>query len=173
MYYKQSVWVGVHIYIVDVLLRSDVCVSSSTVDITVKFSQVQYKFFEGMDNNRIGDSKVELMFSNPSSFEIVVFVMPDDITTIGLNSSECLVGSGESDYLYEVCTVTFPASVTSQTVDIPICDDSILEQDEMFSLSIDSNSHPNNVTNGNPDHVNITIIDNDGKCQLGVVPCGQ
>ena len=163
-----------HVYIYDVLLRSDVCVSSSTVAITVNFSQVQYYLVEGMDNNRSRDySQVELMFSNPSSFEIVVFVMPDDITAIGLNSSECLVGSGESDYLYEVYTVTFPASVTSQTVDIPICDDSILEQDEMFSLSIDSNSHPDNVTNGNPDHVNITIIDNDGKCQLGVVRCGQ
>ena len=160
-------------YIYDVLLCSDVWVSSSTVTITVRFSQIQYKLFEGMDNNHSGDSYAELIFSNPSSFEITVFVMADDITAIGLNSSECLVASGESDYLYEVYTVTFPVNVTSQTVDIPICDDSVLEQDEMFSLSIDSNSHPGNVTNGSPDHVNVTIVDNDGKWELGVVQCDQ
>jgi len=139
-------------------------VSSSTVAITVRFSQVQYNLVEGMDNDRSEDSQVELWLSNPSSFEIMVFVMPDDITATGLNNSECLLASCESDYLYEVYTVTFPASVTLQTVDIPICDDTVLEQDEMFSLFIDSNSHPDNVINSSPDHVNITIVDNDGKC---------
>ena len=159
--YNRCGWVSVHVYIYDVLLRSNVWISSSTVVITVRFSQVQYNLAEGMDNDRSG---VELWLSNPSSFEIMVFVMPDDITATGLNSSECLLASGESDYLYEVYTVTFPVSVTLQTVDVPICDDQVLEQDEMFSLFIDSNSHPNNVINRSPDHVNITIVDNDGKC---------
>jgi len=124
---------------------------------------VQYNLGEGMDNDGSGDAQVELIFSNPSSFEIMVFVMPGDITATGLNSSGCLETSGESDYLYGVYTVTFPADVTLQTVDIPICDDSVLEQDEMLSLSIVSNSQPGNVTNGSPDHVNVTIVDNDGK----------
>jgi len=126
-----------------------------------------------MENDSRGDSQVELLFSNPSSFEIMMFVIPDDITATGLSSSECLVASGESDYLYEVYTVTFPANVTIQTVDILICDDSVLEQDEMFSLFIDSTSYPFSMITGSPDHVNITIVDNDGKCQLGVISCGQ
>jgi len=127
--------------------------------ITVNFSQVHYIFDEDGEN-----VQVELAFSNPSSFEIMVFVMPGDITAMGLNSSKCLMASDESDYLYGVYIVTFPANVTLQTMNILICDDGVLEQDEMFSLSIASNSHSHNVTNGSPDHVNITIVDNDGKC---------
>jgi len=146
------------------MLSSDFWVSFSAVAITVRFSQVQYNLGEGMDNDGSGDAQVELIFSNPSSFEIMVFVMPGDLTAKGLNSSECLVASGESDYLFGVYTVTFPVNVTLQTVDITICDDSVLEQDEMLSLSIVSNSHSDNVTNGSPDHVNVTIVDNDGKC---------
>jgi len=142
----------------------DVWVSSSTVAISVSFSQVQYSLGEGMDNEGSGNVQVELVFSNPSSFEIMVFVMPNDVTATGLNSSECLVAGGVSDYLNGVYTVTFPATVTLRTVDIPICDDSVLEEDETFSLTIVSNSHPDNVTNGSPDHVNVTIVDNDGKC---------
>jgi len=144
----------------DILLNSDVSVSSSIVAITVKFNEVQYNLVESMDNN---STQVELIFSNPSSFEIIVFVMPNDITAMGLNSNQCLMTSGVSDYLYGVYAVTFPANVTLQTVDIPICDDRVLEQDELFSLSIVSNSHSGNVTNGSPDQVNIIIVDNDSK----------
>ena len=126
--------------------------------ITVNFSQAQYTFDEDS-----GNVKVEVLFSNPSSFDIVVFTITNNITAIGLISSECLVASSESDYLHRVYTLTFPANVTLQAVDIPICDDSVLEENETFSLTIVSNSHPNNVTNGSPDQVNITIIDNDGK----------
>ena len=127
--------------------------------ITVNFSQVHYIFDEDGEN-----VQVELAFSNPASFEIIVFVMPGDITATGLNSSQCLMASGESDYLYGVYIVTFPANVTLQAVNILICNDSVLEQDEIFSLSIVSNSHSDNVANGSPDHVNVTIVDNDGKC---------
>jgi len=147
-----------------VYLSIDVWVSSSTVAISVSFSQVQYSVGEGMDNEGSGNVQVELVFSNPSSFEIMVFVMPNDVTATGLNSSDCLVAGGVSDYLSGVYTVTFPATVTLRTVDIPICDDSVLEEDETFSLTIVSNSHPDNVTNGSPDHVNVTIVDNDGEC---------
>ena len=89
--------------------------------------------------------------------------MPNDVTATGLNSSECLVAGGDSDYLNGVYTVTFPATVTLRTVDIPICDDKVLEEEEMFILFIVLNSHPENVTNSSPDHVNVTIVDNDRK----------
>jgi len=131
--------------------------------ITVNFSQAKYTFDEDS-----GSVKVEVLFSNPSSFDIVVFTITNNITAIGLISSECLVASGESDYLHGVYTVTFPANVTLQAVDIPICNDSVLEENETFSLTIFSNSHPNNVINGSPDQVNITIIDNDRKCLYSI-----
>ena len=132
-----------------------------SVAITVNFSQARYSFGEGR-----GNAQVELMFSNPSSFDIVVYVMSDDINATGVNGSECLESDGTDDYLYGVYGVTFPAKVTLQFVDITICDDSSLEEDETFSLTIVSNSIPDNVTNGSPDSATVTIVDNDGKCLL-------
>ena len=132
----------------------------------MRFSQVQYSLGEGMEDEGSGYAQVELTFSNPSSFDVIVFVMTDDITATGVNSSECLEAGGASDYLYGVYAVTFSANVTVRIVDIPICDDSVLEEDETFSLTIVSNSHPDNVTNGSPDSVTVAIVDNDGKCLL-------
>jgi len=51
-----------------------------------------------------------------------------------------------------------------QFVNITICDDNVLEEDETFSLTIVSNSNPDNVTNGSLDNVTVTIVDNDRKC---------
>ena len=127
----------------------------------MNFTQVQYSFNEGS-----GFAQVELMFSNPSSFDIIVFVMNNDITATDVNRSECLEADGTSDYLYRAYAVTFPANLTVRIVDILICDDSVLEEDETFSLTIASNSNPENVTNSNPDHVTIAIVDNDRKWLL-------
>ena len=127
----------------------------------MNFTQAQYSFGEGS-----GNVQVELMFSNPSLFDIVVYVMSNNITATGVNSSECLESDGTDDYMYGVYSVTFPANVTLQLVDITICDDSVLEEDETFSLTIVSNSIPDNVTNGSPDSVTVTIVDNDRKCLL-------
>ena len=137
---------------------------SSIVAISVNFSQVQYSFNEGMDDMGSGNAPIQLMFSNPSSFDIIVFVISNDNTAMGVNSSECLEMGGSEDYLFGVYTVTFPANSTVQIVDIQICDDNVLEKDEIFGLTIFSNSHPDNVTNGSPDHVTVTIVDNDGEC---------
>ena len=125
----------------------------------MNFSQLQYSF-----NESSGDALVELMLSNPSSFEIVVLVMSNDITATGVNGSQCLEAGGTSDYLSGIYTVMFPVNATLQVVDIPICDDSVLEENETFGLTIFSNSHPDNVTNGSPDQVSVTIVDNDRKC---------
>ncbi|XP_065910088.1 uncharacterized protein [Dysidea avara] len=119
--------------------------------ITVNFSQVQFSCVEGMDNKDNGITQVQLMLSNPSSFDIIVVVASSNITAIGLNSSKHMKSN-----MYGVYNVTFLSNVTSQFVDIPICDDSVLEEDETFSLTIVSNSHPDNVTNGSPDNVIVT-----------------
>ena len=133
--------------------------------LTVNFSQVGYSFDEDVDEGS-GAAQVQLMLSDPSSFEIVVYVMTDNITATGVNNSECTAFDSENDYLYGVHTGTFTSGVTLTFVDVPICNDNVLEGDETFSISIVSNSHPDVVTNGSPDHVNITIVDNDGKCHV-------
>ena len=116
-----------------------------------------------MDDEGSGYTQVELMFSNPSSFHITVYVMSNDITATGLNSSECLESDGTRDYLYREYSVTFLVNATLQFVDIPICDDGVVEEDEAFSLTIVSNSNPDNVTSVSPSNVTVTILDNDCK----------
>ena len=127
----------------------------------MNFSQARYSFGESS-----GNVLVELIFSNPSSFDVIVHVMWDDITATGLNNSACLDSSDAEDYLYGVYSVTVPAKMTMKFVDITICDDDVLEEEETFSLAIISNSHPDNVTNASPDSTTITIVDNDRKCLL-------
>lgn len=111
------------------------------------------------------------MLSNRSSFEIIVYLMTNDDTATSVNNSECTATDSDNDYLYGVYIGAFPAGVTLAFVDIPICNDVFLEGDETFSLSIVSNSHPDVVKNGSPDHVNITILDNDGECCINLHNC--
>jgi len=59
--------------------------------------------------------------------------------------------------------VTFPAGVTSVTFDVPITDDSILESNENFMLTINQPSLPTGVSPGDPSEATVTIVDDDGK----------
>lgn len=126
--------------------------------ITVRFSAASYNFNEGTQM-----AQPVITFSNPSSFDIIVTVVTDDITANGVNTSNCSDIDSEKDYMSGVYNYNIRASEIRQVVDIPICDDIVLERDELFSLAIISNSHPDNVTNGSPDNVMITIVDNDRK----------
>ena len=128
------------------------------VAITVTFNQTSYSFNEGTRK-----AQPVITFSNPSSFDIVINVTTNDITATGVNDSECVEIDSENDYLYGVYSVIIQTSTTFQVVDIPICDDIVLERNETFSLTIVSNSHPHNVTSGSPDHITITVVDNDRK----------
>ena len=125
------------------------------LDIIVSFSQAMYNVVE---NN--GSVQVVLLFSNPSSFDITIQVGTNDITAVGVNTTDCSTISGENDYTMGLYNVTFPANVTTRTLDIPICDDMVLEDDESFNISIVSNSSPDNVTSGSVDQATIIIIDN-------------
>jgi len=46
-----------------------------------------------------------------------------------------------------------------------INDDNILENNENFNLTINSSSLPTKVVTGDPDHVIVTLVDDDGKLQ--------
>ena len=53
--------------------------------------------------------------------------------------------------------------MTEALFSVGITDDNILENDEIFQLSINSSSLPNRVTVDNPSVVAVTIVDNDSE----------
>ena len=109
------------------------------------------------------------MFSNPSSFIISVYVDTSDITATGVNTSACSKFNSENDYTTGVYRVTIPVNATSRCMNISLCNEIVLEMDEQFSITIVSNSHPDNVTIGDPSQAIVTIEDNNGKSELKVV----
>ena len=66
------------------------------------------------------------------------------------------------DYTSGPFSVTFRAGVMSVPFSISINDDNILEDDENFTLTINS-SLPTGVMVGNPGQATVTIVDNDCK----------
>ena len=112
-----------------------------------------------VENN--GSVQPVLIFSNPSSFDITIQVVTNDISAVGVNTTDCSTISGDNDYTMGLYNVTFPANVTTRTFDIPICDDMVLEDNESFNISIVSNSSPDNVTSGSLDQATVIIYDND------------
>ena len=117
--------------------------------------------YDVMEGN--GIIRPELIFSNPSSFDITVQVMATDNTAAGVNNTECATLSPNNDYTLGLYNVTFPANVTTRSVDIPVCDDRVFEGDESFSVSIISNSSPDNVNSGSLSQATVIIIDDDCK----------
>lgn len=109
-----------------------------------------------------------LIFSNPSSFDITIQVMISDITAAGVNSNSCDTLSANNDYTMGLYNVTFNSMMNESQIDIPVCDDIVLEDNETFHLTIVSDSLHDNVTNGNPNQVTVTIIDNDRKLREGL-----
>jgi len=59
--------------------------------------------------------------------------------------------------------VTLVAGMSSTLANINIKEDTILEPQETFMLSILSTSSPNTLITGSPDEAIVTIIDNDRK----------
>ena len=66
------------------------------------------------------------------------------------------------DYTSGPYSVTFPAGVISVPFNISINDDNIFEENENFTLTINS-SLPTGVMVGNPGQATVTIVDNDCK----------
>ena len=67
------------------------------------------------------------------------------------------------DYDSGPYTVTFPAGQTTATFNISINDDTILEGNENFMLTINETSLPTGVTRGTPSEATVTIVEDDGK----------
>ena len=128
------------------------------LEIFVNFSHAIYLFVE---NN--GSVQAELVFSIPASFDITVQVIVSDISAIGVNNTECTIVNSENDYTMGLYNVTFPANVTVGVINIPVCDDIVLEEDESFSISVVSQSLIDNVTVGNVDQAIVVIVNDDCK----------
>ena len=59
--------------------------------------------------------------------------------------------------------VTFYAGEKQKLFTVQVTDDDIFEDNENFTLTIDSSLLPSDVMIGNPNQVTVTIIDDDGE----------
>lgn len=109
------------------------------------------------------EARPNLRFSNPSSFDITIQVMITDGTAAGVNTTNCDARNPNNDYTMGLYDVTFSAMTTVSPISISVCNDIVLEDNEVFHLMIVSDSLHDNVTNGNPSQASATIIDNDRK----------
>lgn len=71
---------------------------------------------------------------------------------------------GGIDYDSGPHNVTFPAGVTNVTFNVMINNDNILEENEIFTLSVTAVSLPSKVTNITSAQATVTIMDDDSKC---------
>ena len=69
----------------------------------------------------------------------------------------------EQDYDDGPHRITFPAGTTIVYLNIPIIDDNIVEDDENFTLTINSSSLPTNIVIGNVNEITVTIANDDCK----------
>ena len=107
-----------------------------------------------------------LVLNIPSSTDIIVQVINDDITAIGKHSTlgkvvnYINVTGGGIDYNSGPYNVTFLVGEIIATVIVPINNDNIFEDDENFTLTIDPSSTPDGVSGG---PATVTIVDDDRK----------
>ena len=127
----------------------------------MRFSQSRYSV-----NESDGRVYVTLYHSNPSSIDVVMKVNSGHVST----NSKCkfllvliIFIIVDNDYNAGLYTVTIGAGVYGVTFSISITDDDIYEDSEMFSLTIDGSSLPNDITSGVPITTTVTILDNDSK----------
>ena len=69
----------------------------------------------------------------------------------------------DEDYIGGPYNVTVPAGMKQFDFNITINNDSVLEVNEVFILTIDPLSLPSNVTVGDQNTTTVIIVDNDGK----------
>ena len=74
----------------------------------------------------------------------------------------------ENDY-----NVTFPAEMTNVSFDVIINNDSILLEENEFSLTINTDSLPNNVTAGSPSTATVMINNRQSECNNIVIVCNS
>jgi len=71
--------------------------------------------------------------------------------------------AGNSDYVSGPYNFTIASGLTNITFNVSIINDNILEENEIFHLTIDPSSLPEDVHVGSPVLVTVTIVDDDCK----------
>ena len=117
-------------------------------------------------------AEVDVRFSNPSSTDITVQVTNRDISassrgiyfmTINLLFSIHILAGANIDYDPGPYTITFPPGRVNSLLTIPITDDIVLEENEIFNITVHVTSALilSRVTTGDLSQVTVNILDND------------
>ena len=132
--------------------------------ITVSFDQSTYSV-----NETAGPVQPVLVLSNPSVRAITVVVLTANGTATGKilkllrHIIQCVpITGGGDDFDSGPYTVTFSTRQISALLNVPINDDNVLENNEEFTMTIDSSSLPNGVSPGSNGAATVTIMDDDG-----------
>ena len=73
-----------------------------------------------------------------------------------------LLTGGGVDYNSVLYNITFPAGVINVSLNVAVINDTVLETNETFNLTIVGDSLPPNVTLGENDQTTVTIVNDDG-----------
>jgi hypothetical protein len=111
---------------------------------SVQFSTDSYNVAEGG-----GNATVTVTLSKAAAGDVTVDYATGDISD---------TAGSPSDYANTSGTLDFTAGQTSKTIDIPIVQDSSLEGDETFSVTLSS---PSSAVLGSPNPATVTILDDD------------
>jgi hypothetical protein len=117
---------------------------------SVQFSNVAYSV-----NEAATTATVTVTLSDPAAGgETVDYATTDDTATNGATNPD-----GSGDYVDTHGTLAFTAGQSSQTIDIPLNPDDVIEDDESFSIAL---SNESGLQLGDPHDATVTILDNDG-----------
>ena len=74
-----------------------------------------------------------------------------------------MIVTGGDDYMVGPYAITFSPGSTNASFDVAIINDSVLESDENFTLTINPSLLPSRVTVGASNSGRVTIMDDEGK----------
>ncbi len=115
-----------------------------------------------VDNVVVGES------DGFATFVVTLSAPSTSTVTVSFNDSNVTAANG-SDYTAQSGALSFTPGQTSQTIKVPIINDTVVEQKESFLLNLFS---PTNAVIGNSNAV-ATIVDNDGPSGTPVMSIGD
>ena len=131
--------------------------------VMVSFDPISYTVTEGID----GTAELMLVRSGNLNREVVVSVTTMSGTAIGMTEWGiiCILNltfpyAGVSDYTSVSRMVTFSAGQSNASVSVPITNDNVIEDSEMFSGSLSAVTENVDIV---AHTANVTIMDDDGE----------
>ena len=170
-YYSNCILISINVivYCCIVLLALFTISIDLSTSLKVSFHQSSYSVNEGDQL-----LQPQLILNELSSTNITVLIRSIDITAtceyIIINTIfTCyLITGGGADYNSVLYNATFPAGATDVSFDVTIINDTVLENNETFSLTIIGDSLPENVTLGKITQATVTIVNDGGSCKYAI-----